>query len=357
MPRRPACDRCSPRARPVCEKRTVAVDRAAALVRDIEAIPSALEACRTSVVAPGDRRPGRQIRRVVLTGLGSSRFAALVAASAFRAAGLEVIVEPASTDTPDPSDADTLVVAISSSGRTPETVAAAERHRGRAQVVALTHEPESPLARAADATIRLPIAAEASGIATTSYVATVAVLLRLAAALGPRRAGAPDAAVSIGRAALAVRELLAARASWLGETLAALGDAEAVAVLAPAGSIGVAEQAALLFREGPRLGAVAFETAEWLHVGIYTALPGSVAILLAGSPSDAEVVRTVLGRSGRVVAVGAPVPGAAAVVPGSHDVGDPDAHRLAEIVGPALLAAELWRAIPGGPSAGRAGLG
>ena len=55
---------------------------------------------------------------------------------------------------------------------------------------------------------------------------------------------------------------------------------------------------ALMLREGPRLRAAAHETADWLHTGIYTALPGYRALLLSGSPADPEIERVVARRGG-----------------------------------------------------------
>lgn len=323
-------------------------DRVTALVRDLEAIPGAYERLAGAgelaqvfgEVLDGSRRRPRSI---VLTGLGSSRFAALEIEAMLRSAGVETVVEPASTDTPIEPAVDRLCVAISSSGRTAETVAAAQRHRETGTVLAITRDAGSPLAGAAHATLVLPVAAEESGIATTTYAGTVAALLHLAAALGASD-GFMSAAAQILAGAQMARAALASRNAWLPEALEVARSAEAISVIAPWSERGVAEQVALLFREGPRRSADVFETAEWLHVGVYTALPGSVTLLLAGSPADDEVARMIAGRSGQVIAVRGPVADgswpAAAVVPSPVGPG--------RFVGPALLAAELWRLHAGG---------
>lgn len=318
-------------------------DRVAALVRDIEAIPDIYErlaggehlAHAVRAVLGG---PRGLPRRVLLTGLGSSRFAALHVETRLRAAGIDSVVVPASTDIPVEPAADRLCVAISSSGRTAEVVAAARRHREAGAVLAITLDAGSPLAGAAHATAVLPVAAEESGIATTTYAATLAALVHLASALGaPGGPMSPEEEILSG--ARAARAVLASRDSWLPEALAVVRCAEAISVLGPWSERGQAEQVALLFREGPRRSADVFETAEWLHVGVYTALPGTVVLLLAGSPADAEVARTIAGRSGQAIAVHGPGADvswpAAAVVPSPAGLG--------RFVGPALLAAELWR--------------
>lgn len=94
-------------------------------------------------------------RRVLFIGMGSSRFAALAAASLLRSRGVDAAVERASTGVPAPPAQDTLVVAVSASGETAETVGAARRHRGAGRVVAVTNRPGSPLA--AEGHVLLPL--------------------------------------------------------------------------------------------------------------------------------------------------------------------------------------------------------
>ena len=319
-------------------------DRAEAFLRDVEAIPATLDRLRDHGTAASVKRGldlalrgGPTPRRVLLTGLGSSRFAALVAESAFRAAGLDVVVAPASALATVRSQAAspgaTLTIAVSNGGRTPEVVAAASRAHAVGPVLAVTRDPGSPLAAAAGAVIALPIEAEESGVAITSFVATIGVLLQAAAALGAASTPGAASMLDAGKAAAAARAVLEAREAWLPPAMATLGPAEEVAVLAPWPLIGVAEQAALLLREGPRRTAAAFETAEWLHTGVYTALPGTAVVLLEGSDADAEVERTVTGRGTRFLRL----------PPGREIDG------LAGITAPAILAAERWRTMPPEP--------
>ena len=319
-------------------------DRIAALVRDIEGIPDTLDrlgdattvdAVRASIAAAlrGFERPSR----VVMTGLGSSRFAALQAEAALAEAGVDATTLPASSAEQMEPVAGALTVAISNGGRTPETVAAVARAREAGPVIAITRDAGSPLAAAAGAVLALPIEAEESGVAITSFVATIGLLQHLAAELGPARG--PETAKSAADA----RAILATRGAWLAAALEAPGIEEEVAVLAPWSLRGIAEQAALLLREGPRRSATTFETAEWLHTGVYTALPGGVVLLFAGSPADEEVDETVRSRGGRVLRL--PI-GGGSLVPRAPD---PGTQALAGIAAPALLAAELWRTIARDP--------
>jgi fructoselysine-6-P-deglycase FrlB-like protein len=331
------------------------IDRARLLIADLERIPDVVRAHAVAGV-PDLGAPAP--RQVVLTGLGSSRFAALALAPTLREAGLDVVVEHASTSRPVAVAAGTLVVAISSSGRTPETVAAAERARAAgATVLAVTNQPDSPVAGAASTVILLAAGEETCGVASVTYAATLAALVALAQALGAQL----DAERVLADASEAAAQVIRGRDSWLGAGADLLGGGPPIHILADAGALGTAEQAALLFREGPRLDADATDAGDWLHVGIYSALPGYRAVLLAGTRYDAELIRTIHGRGGHVVAIG-PAVGVAAndaqdraeaaaaavdanlVIPLPRPaLRDPLVRAIAEPLVTSSLAAELWR--------------
>ena len=54
--------------------------------------------------------------------------------------------------------------------------------------------------------------------------------------------------------------------------------------------LGAVEQAALMLREAPRIEAFAWDTGDWLHVGLYTLFPGDAVLLFSGSPADDEAI-------------------------------------------------------------------
>ena len=317
---------------------TTRVDR---LLDDIEAGPAELAAVvREQAIAIAGLPLGPLARPAWrLVGMGSSRSAAADAAARLRAAGRDACAETASASGGSPGGRDTLAVMVSASGRTPEVLAAAERHRGTSFVLALTARADSPLAAAGDAVV--PLAAtyrEEAGIATMTYRATVAALLALAGE------DVPDpAAASLAAAPGALRELLDGRATWLDAAASLLDGGRPVHVLGDGLRSGAVEQAALMLREAPRLPAVAFETGDWLHVGLYTLFPGDPVLLLAGSPADAEVMSTVHDRGGRVVAIGAGEGEADLRVALPAAASDPVVRALVEPAAAELLAAELWR--------------
>lgn len=275
---------------------------------------------------------GIRERRILFVGMGSSRFAALAACERLRARGLDAAVEYASAAIGTPPAADLLLVPISASGTTPETVDVAARHVGSGRVVAVTNAPSAALGAAADVVLPLLAGEELGGIACRTFQATVAVLLLLAGA-------SPE---TLRPSIAAAEHLISTRDDWLGPALDVLGGGP-VDVVAPVERLSSAEQSALMLREAPRIRSAACETGDWLHVDVYlTRPPGYRAILLTGSRFDADFAGWMRERDCRFVAVGEAVDGADVHVayPGA---GDSTVALLAETTAVELLAAELWR--------------
>jgi len=281
----------------------VTPDRAAALLEDVLGEPTMLAGLLDAYGANGG--PLSELPeldgpvRVVFAGLGSSRYAALDAAVALQAAGLPAWAEFASVDAATPPSRDVVLVAISASGRTPETVAAAERHRGTSFVVAVTNQAESALAATADVVLPLHAGVETSGVSSRTFLSTTAVLSLLCDRL---RGLVPDVG-ALRPAVEGLDSVLEGRGAWLATAADLLDGADAIGVIGPAASQGLAEQAALMLREGPRLHASAHEAVDWPHSAIYTALPGYRALILPGTPDAARLAAVVEGRGGATVAV------------------------------------------------------
>ena len=317
-------------------------DRVEALLEDILAGPAELAAVlRAQAEAIADVPLGARSRPTWrLIGMGSSRFAALDAAARLRAAGRDAAAEIASASGGSPGGRDTLVLAISASGRTPEVIDAARRHRGTSFVLGLTARGDAPLVAESDATLPLGAAhSERSGIATLTYRATVGAL----AALGEQDS-AEAVAQRFGNAVSALQSLLDERDRWLVRAADALDAGRPIHVLADGARIGEAEQAALMLREAPRIPATAWETGDWLHVGLYTLMPGDPVLLLAGSLADDEAVDTIGRRGGVVVSVGPDGPAADVRIPlPTAALADPLVRSLVEPAVAELLAWDLWR--------------
>lgn len=299
-----------------------AADRVDQFVGDILGGPDALGRLLDASGASRSPLSGLRRPRVAFTGLGSSRYAALIVAAHLRANGATAWVEYPSAGAGSQPAVDLVLVAVSASGRTREVVDAARAHHGRSLVVAVTNDPGSPLAATTDIVVPLLAGEEAAGIACRTFRATVAALAILT--------GTPAADLQPAVGALAER--IQTRAEWLPSIVEALDRAPSIDILADASLLGVAEQGALMLREGPRLPAVAYETGDWLHTGVYLALPRHRGVVYQGASADDEVIATIERRGGRVVRVG-------------RAPGGPIVRALVESVVAELVAAESWRSV------------
>ena len=278
-------------------------------------------------------------RRRRLIGMGSSAFAARDAAARWRREGLDAVAETASASGLSAGSPETLAVVISASGRTPEVLEAAARHRAEgSKVVALTADSQSPLAEAGDVVIPLrSTSVETAGIASQTYRATVSGLLLL-----DTHRTADEATADASRAPGALAALLDNAFEWQDAAADLLDTSRELHVLADGFHAGLAEQAALMFREGPRIAAMPFDTGDWLHVGQYTLYPGDGVLLFAGSHADDEAIATIHRKGGRVVVIGPAREGADLVIPVTSDPDDWAVGILTASAVAEMVAAAIW---------------
>jgi len=306
---------------------------------DLDRIPDSLTAMAGAVERgelrwPIDAAPSR----VLLTGMGSSLFAASVVAQRLRTNGIDAVAELASAELVWPASSEMLVVAISASGSSVETLRAIESHLGRSRVVALTNTEGSALAGQADAVVELLAGVEASGVACRSYRHTIAALLLLESRFG----AGPDVAGTLRRSAAASESLLDRVDTWLPDVLDALSSPDGVWLLAPVERLSSALQGALMIREGPRQRADGCETGDWSHVDVYlTKTLDYRALVFTGSRFDGSAATWMAERGSTVVAVGGPFPGARCQVryPGDDD---PLVALLTEVLVAELVAWSWW---------------
>lgn len=311
---------------------------------DLEAKPASLRRLAGALAAddPWHGLPD-PVGRVLLLGMGSSRYAAEVAALRLRAAGVDAVAEYASAATSYPPGPETLVVAISATGTSRETLDAARRYQGSGRLVALTNAPDSPLGTIADLVVPMHAGIEAGGVACRTFQHTLVLLLDLVARLAARRGGAGTGTHGVARrAADATEDLLTRRDRWLPAAAELLDGPHGVYALAPAERLSSALQSALMVREGPRRPAAGCETGDWSHVDVYlTRTLDYRALLLPGSRYDAPALDWLRQRESTVLAVGADVAGAAATVR-YHGDDDPDVRLLTETLVAELVAARWW---------------
>ena len=273
-----------------------------------------------------------------LVGMGSSHYAAQVVAGRMRAAGRRAHAELASTDLLPRLASHDIVIAVSASGGSVETLDAVHRLRGqesRATFVALTNHEDTPLAAACDRMVPLFAGGERGGVACRSFQHTLAVLLCLVPGF--------DTGVVL-RSAHATEDLLERRDAWLPAIRELVLGPDGSWFAAPARRISSSLQSALMLREGPRLAAVGCETGDWSHVDVYLTKTRDYRLLLyAGSPWEPQLLDWTGQRGSTVVAVGTDLPAGAAAhtLRYRHD-DDDDVRLLTETVVAELLAAAAW---------------
>ena len=296
---------------------------------DLEAKPETLRSLDVGDAWGFVRSPAE----VLLLGMGSSHYANLVAAARLRAGGVPAVAELASSDLLPRVSAETLVVAVSASAGSVETLDAVDRIG--APFVALANRP-GPLTEGASRTVWMQAGEERGGVACRSFQHTLALLL----ALESRLVGRP--LPPVGLAADATADLIARAPQWRPRLAELLLGPSGTHVVAPARRLSSALQSALMLREGPRLPAVGCETGDWSHVDVYlTKTTDYRMLLLAGSRWEPPLLDWTGRRGSTVVAVGADVAGATETLRFRHDEVD-DVRLLTETLVGELVAAHAW---------------
>ncbi len=181
-------------------------------------------------------------------------------------------------------DADTLLLAISQSGRSPDLLSAVEAGRtGGAYLTAMVNDPASPLAAIADASLPLQAGPEHSVAATKSYIAALAAVLDLVAAWTRN----PPLSDALDRAP----DLLAG--SWemdWSPLVDGLADARGLYVIGRGVGLGIAQEAALKFKETCGIHAEAFSAAEVRHGPMALVGPGFPLLVFRQDDASAEGV-------------------------------------------------------------------
>ena len=140
----------------------------------------------------------RTITRIELVACGTASYAAQVGASALEAwTGLPARVTVGSEFrySPPPLDANTLVIAVTQSGETADTIAPTRFARERGcPIIAITNTVGSAITRVADAVLFLQAGPEIAVAASKTFVTQITTLVVLAAAIARIRGSMTEAA-------------------------------------------------------------------------------------------------------------------------------------------------------------------
>jgi glucosamine--fructose-6-phosphate aminotransferase (isomerizing) len=201
-----------------------------------------------------------------------------------------------------------LCIGISQSGQSPDVLAAVKAARAaQAYCLALVNSEDSPLARTADVVLPLCAGEELSVAATKSYIAALAATIHLVSAW------IRDAELT---AALEAAPELLARAwdeDW-SQLTESLRHTRGLYVVGRGLGLGIAQEAALKFKETCGIHAEAFSAAEIKHGPMALAGPDFPILMFRQFDETAgsidELVTEVVNRGSKVFIVGAKVPGA-----------------------------------------------
>lgn len=215
-----------------------------------------------------------------------------------------------------------LCIAVSQSGRSPDLLSAfAAAGAGGARTLALVNDAASPLAALADDVLPLHAGPERSVAATKTFIATLAAMLDLVAAWsgdGELAAALDDAPEALDRAW---------QLDW-SPLVERLAGARGLYVIGRGPGLGIAQEAALKFKETCGLHAEAFSAAEVRHGPL--ALVGPDFPMLVFRQSDesdsgtAALVADIVARGGEVLVAGAAIDGAITLpVVDAHPAAEP----------------------------------
>lgn len=288
-------------------------------------------------------------RRLVLVGMGSSNYAGEVAAERLRAHGINAVASLSSSDVPPLVTEQDVAVIISASGKSKETVAAAQYFASRCRTIGMTNTPDSPIETITDHHLAMQADVEESGVACRSFQHTLALLLALEEHLHvfldetSEPMYAPRTSALIRQAAQATEDLLTREDEWRPAVSDYLLGPDGTAFVAPQGRLSSAKQSALMLRETPRLPAIACETGDWSHVDVYLTKTTDYRMLLfTGSSYEPELLEWCQQRGSTVVALGADIPTAQMTVRYRHDDVS-DVRLLSEVLVAELVAARAYR--------------
>ncbi len=243
---------------------------------------------------------------VVLAGIGASNAALAAPLQELRSAGLTAWRTDCADIPAPPRDAPGLVIAVSQSGRSVETVALIDQlGRAGAPTLAITNADENPLADVAAESLTLGGRAD-SRVSTVGFVTTFTALAVFAETLVGAPAPVPwedlpaVAEAAVAAAAPALRDFAA-------EHLAS----GSVDVIGAVDRMTPVEAVALLLREGPQVPAAAYGTRGYLH-GPMDVAGADVAHIVLGGARERTLVAQLRERTSSTFHL---------AEPGSRDLG------------------------------------
>ena len=218
---------------------------------------------------------------MAITGIGASYAAAVVAANEMQARGRRAFPVRASDLAEAPGLAD-VIIGLSHRGRSVETLAALA-NASEASRLAITNDPQSPLALAADMHLRLDNGSDATP-SSTGYTAT---LLAAGMALDKAIGNPVDSWQKLPEL---VDDVLAATAARMDRIGALFETRRAIDCVGSGAALGTADEASLLVREAARIPTSSYDTRHFLH-GPMESMDASTGVVVFGAGREIELAR------------------------------------------------------------------
>lgn len=262
-----------------------------------------------------------KFKTVVLTGMGSSFHGLNPLLLQLAAAGFPaVLVETSELNyyrrrllSPD-----NLIVTVSQSGRSAETIRLLDLNRGRAPLIAVTNTPESPLARRSDATV-LTHAGEEFSVSCKTYVTTLLALTFL----GDQLCGVPFVRTrkELNSVLAPVTHYLAAWKEHVECLISRLSGIRHLFLMGRGASLAAVGTGSLILKESTQFPAEGLSSAAFRHGPFEMLGPETFILIFGGEKRTAELnrrlfedIRREQGRAELVTeGAGAPVFGVARV--------------------------------------------
>lgn len=220
---------------------------------------------------------------VLFTGMGSSLAVARVVAGRLVGEGVRASVHEAGELLHYGASGvlrDCLVVLVSQSGRSAETVALADRlrHREGVRTVAIVNDTASPMAASADAVLPMHVGVEAT-VSTKTFIASFVIAHALADAL----VGSRQRTIAVARAAGLpdVLTRIAEQPDVFADGAARMDDVRSLAVVARGPAFAAAEYGALILKETTAVPTEASLGASFRHGPLEIASPAVGVVVLA----------------------------------------------------------------------------
>src|SRR5579862_835687 len=221
--------------------------------------------------------------RVVLTGMGASLNALQPLYLSLLACGSSALLVETSElihFLPRLLDAGTLVIAVSQSGKSAETVRLLDLPGRKSAVIGVTNVADSPLASRADASLVTRAGSEFS-VSCKTYVSALAVLAWLGDLLC---GGQPDSAAELRQSPSLVREYLS---HWRNHVELLMRELEGVRdlfFLGRGSSLAAAMDSGLTIKESTRFHSEGMSSAAFRHGPFELVGPQIFALVYAGDP-------------------------------------------------------------------------